>query len=259
MTAVPRRVAGRILASSRQRVNSRAMSSRERASLLAPAWVFTPIRPSFQRPNGRRRLLDYEARPTRDDLLNRHSTRLRCMPDLYAQANTAARPMVILRRLRAGWCRLSPPWAARKPSPLWGGWDALPQFQPVGDAFDDYRTMGGRSFRGTLGPWADCRSSQKFSITSGNLSIISDPLCPMVLPNRMISSKVVCTRERCAHFRFTLGRSALHAAPAFLFLGRLPSRFVGEKFWPVSLSRKGKLLALESGGKTTSIPVDRYR
>ena len=32
-----------------------------------------------------------------------------------------------------------------------------------------------------------------------------------------------------------------------------------QKFWPVSLSRKGKLLALESGGKTTSIPVDRYR
>ena len=32
-------------------------------------------------------------------------------------------------------------------------------------------------------------------------------------------------------------------------LGRLPSRFVGEKFWPVSLSRKGKLLALGSGGE----------
>ena len=44
------------------------------------------------------------------------------------------------------------------------------------------RTMGGRLFRGTLGPWADFRSSQKFSITSGNLSIIYDPLCPMVLP-----------------------------------------------------------------------------
>ena len=31
-----------------------------------------------------------------------------------------------------------------------------------------------------------------------------------------------------------------------------------QNFWPVSLSRKGKLLALESGGKTTSILMDRY-
>ena len=37
------------------------MSFRERASFLAPAWVFTPILPSFQRPNARRQLLDFVA------------------------------------------------------------------------------------------------------------------------------------------------------------------------------------------------------
>ena len=40
-----------------------------------------------------------EARPTPDDLLDRHSTDVRRMPDLYAQ-DVAARPMVVMRRLR---------------------------------------------------------------------------------------------------------------------------------------------------------------
>jgi hypothetical protein len=79
----------------------------------------------------------HEARPTRDDLLDRHSTRLRRMPDLYAQANTAARPMVILRRLRSRMVSAVASAGGAQAFPLWGGWDALPQFQPVGDAFDD--------------------------------------------------------------------------------------------------------------------------
>ena len=40
--------------------------------------------------------------------------------------------------------------------------------------------------------------------------------------------------------------------------GTLLRQFFVWKFWPVSLSRKGKLLALESGGKTTSTLMDRY-
>ena len=79
----------------------------------------------------------HEARPTRDDLLDQHSTRLRRLPDLYAQANTAARPMVVLRRLRSRMLSAVTAMGGAHTFPLWGGWDALPQFRPVGDAFDD--------------------------------------------------------------------------------------------------------------------------
>ena len=79
----------------------------------------------------------HEARPTCDDLLDRHSTRVRRIPDLYAQANTAARPMVVMRCLRSRMVSAVAAMGGAQAFPLWGGWDALPQFQPVGDAFDD--------------------------------------------------------------------------------------------------------------------------
>ena len=78
-----------------------------------------------------------EARPTRDDLLDQHSTRVRRMPDLYAQDNVAARPMVVMRRLRSRLVSAVATLGGPQGCPLWGGWDALPQFQPAGDVFDD--------------------------------------------------------------------------------------------------------------------------
>ena len=78
-----------------------------------------------------------EARPTRDDLLDRHSTRVRRMPDLYAQDNVAARPMVVMRRLRGRLVSAVATLGGPQGCPLWGGWDALPQFRPAGDVFDD--------------------------------------------------------------------------------------------------------------------------
>ena len=73
----------------------------------------------------------------------------------------------------------------------------------------------------------------------------------MVLPNHMPSSKDVCIQDsHQAGARYSQRRP--------LLLSRLPSRFVGEKFCPASSSRKGKLLALEPGGETTSILSDCY-